>query len=99
MDRPSRSDGPSEPDAPQQSGKPRAAGQRVEGRINLEVNQYGRPVVESRLHPVECLVLFSQSYMNDRQPERLHVGLLRPPLEFLQRLALNSSGDTSKPAS
>jgi hypothetical protein len=50
-----------EPDAVQQPGKPGVGTERVEGRIHLEVNQYRRPVVESRLQPVECLVIFSQA--------------------------------------
>jgi hypothetical protein len=52
-----------------------------EGRIHLDVNQSGGPVVESRLHPVECLVLFSQSYMNSNR--------LRPAWEVIRHSNLN----------
>src|SRR5215469_18059368 len=53
LDRPFRSDGPSGPDAVQPPGKPGVAAQGVEGRIHLEVNQTGGPVVESRLQRLE----------------------------------------------
>ena len=73
-------------DTPDQVCEPWVGAYGIEYRVDSQINQTPRMIVESLGQPVERLVLLAERDVDPGDGQRLHVGLSRPLLDVGERL-------------